>query len=141
MYFIGIDPGANYNGLAILNDDVFVFHDEYWSPVKLWGKIEPLVALGKDQVHTVVEDMIGGGRRDVFIKKTILALGYFQNRLIEADAYVEVTVPNARKAYVSQVPTSWRKDERSAGAHALALRERHLAGIRQAEQRRKAKGE
>lgn len=141
MYFIGIDPGANYSGLAILNDDVFVFHDEYHDPVKLWQKIEPLAAMNRDEAHFVVEDFIGGGRRDVYVKKTILALGYFQHRLIEIGAYVEVIVPDARKAYVSLVPMAWRKDERAAGAHALALRERHLAGIRRTELRRKAKGE
>ena len=129
MYFIGIDPGANFNGLAILNDDVFVFHDEYSDPVKLWQKIEPLAA-NRDEAHFVVEDFIGGGRRDSFVKRTIEALGYFRHRLLEAHAYAEVVVPDARKPYVSLVPIAWRKDERSAGAHALALRERHLRGLK-----------
>lgn len=128
MYYFGIDPGANYSGLAILNDDVFVYSGEHAKPVDLWFALEEWVTyLPPDQICGVIEDFLGSGASNTYRKKTVMALGYFQYRMSEFNVDVEVVPQQFRLAYVKLVPRQISgKDEIAAAAHALALRERRL---------------
>lgn len=126
MYYIGIDPGSNYTGLAILSGDVFVYHREYIDPVLLWTEMEALI--DTQTCLAAIEDMLGTGRRDKHIVRTIKVLGYLEYRFREQGRIKPEIVPQqVRLAYVSLVPKNITgKDEKSAAAHALALRERSL---------------
>lgn len=128
MYYFGIDPGANYSGLAILDNDIFVLNGEYSEPVSLWFALEPWVShFPPDEICGVIEDFLGSGASNIYRKKTVMALGYFQYRMSEFNVDLEIVPQQARLAYVSLVPKKINgKDEISAAAHALALRERRL---------------
>lgn len=124
MYYIGIDPGANYSGIAILNDETFVESGEFANPCELWELAEEYIEYNPT-TWTVIEDFLGSGASNTYRKKTVMALGYFQYRCAEIDANYEVVPQQTRLAYVKLVPYEISgKDEKSAAAHALALRER-----------------
>lgn len=136
MYYIGIDPGAKFTGIAIIDSsknekNEFVFHREYDDPVHLFCDLLDFGVLVISRCRIAIEDMLGSGRRDDNIVRTIKVLGYLENRLREygiiytCDLVVELVPQQARLAYVSLVPKNITgKDEISAAAHALALRER-----------------
>lgn len=131
MYYIGIDPGSKLSGLAILDEMIFVHHKEYEDPVNLWLDIVDGNFLSHP-CRIALEDMVGSGRRDENINRTMKVLGYLQFRIAEygilnsIDLVLELVVQQFRLAYVSLVPKYITgKDEKSAAAHALALRERN----------------
>src|SRR5271170_1162087 len=71
MYYVGIDPGAIYTGLAVLHEDSSVFHREYVDPVALYRDLwHQLLKLNKS-CHIALEAMIGGGPRNDSITRTI----------------------------------------------------------------------
>lgn len=125
MRFIGVDPGANYTGVAVLEDDgTFSAHREFGSPLDAWRMI--YAETRKDPNTTIIlEDLLGSGRRDSFITKTLKVVGYLYWRCIESVLSV-ILVPNQRRiANVQNVPDDITgKDERAAAAHALTARER-----------------
>lgn len=138
MYYIGIDPGAIYTGLAMLtavpdpgDTYTFDFHKEYSDPVELWIDLLDFNVLNHP-CRIAIENMLGSGRRDNNITQTIKVLGYLEYRLQEygrlfgSDLVVEIVPQQVRLAYVSLVPkTITGKDEISAAAHAIAIRERN----------------
>jgi hypothetical protein len=125
MRIIGVDPGANFTGIAVLDDTTgeFEFWGESDDPVVIW---EFIALYARDGVAIVIlEDMLGSGRRDEYIQRTIEVLGYLDNRCREAGVEVQRVPQQARLANVRNVPPEIRrKDERSAAAHALSYRER-----------------
>lgn len=136
MRIIGIDPGANYTGIAVLDARTGEF--EFWAesdhPIVIW---EFIALYGRTRSVIVIEDMLGSGRRDTFIQRTIEILGYLYHRCKEAGLMVERVPQQARLANVKNVPdTIKRKDERSAAAHALSYRERNDIGTNQNNPRR-----
>lgn len=125
MRIIGIDPGANFTGIAVLDADTGEF--EFWAeaddPIVIWEFIATFCH--SEECEIVLEDMLGGGRRDEYIQRTTEVLGYLDNRCREAGLHVERVPQQARLANVKNVPKEIRrKDERSAAAHALSHRER-----------------
>lgn len=128
MRIIGVDPGANFTGIAVLDaaSGEFEFWAESDEPVAIWEFIHLYAG-----PHTIVviEDMLGSGRRDTFIQRTIEVLGYLVYRCKEAGLTVVRVAQQARLANVKNVPKQIRrKDERSAAAHALSYRERNDIG-------------
>ena len=125
MRFIGVDPGSNFTGVAVLTEDgTFLYHGEYADPVQAWYYIHHW-AMGSD-AYVVIEDYVGGGYRDTHTTTTIKCVGYLYHRCREAGLEVELVNPQARLSNVANVPAEIAgKDERSAAAHALAYRERN----------------
>lgn len=124
LRIIAIDPGANFTGIAVLDDATgdFDFWAESDDPVVIWEFIELYHHQG-DVV--LLEALLGSGRRDEFIVRTIEVIGYLDNRCREAGITVERVPQQARLANVRNVPRKIkRKDERAAAAHALSHRER-----------------
>lgn len=124
--FIAVDPGANYTGVAVLEEDgTFSEHGEYSSPLDVWQVVRD--ANEKDPRNTIViiEDFLGGGSRDKFVTTTLKTLGYIYWRCLEC-VISAILVPNqARLANVRNVPKEITgKDEIAAAAHALSARER-----------------
>lgn len=125
MNFFGVDPGANFTGLAVLNDNgEFVFHSEYADPIGVWNRIDWMYDRSCDDV-IVLENFVGGGGRDEFVTRTIKVVGYIENRCREAGYHLVLVNPQARLANVANVPAEITgKDEIAAAAHALSARER-----------------
>ena len=130
MRIIGIDPGAKFTGIAVLNATTGEF--EFWAesddPVAIWEMVVGQLMHGYDgeEVHIVIEDILGGGRRDEYVQRTIEVLGYLYNRCREIKLRVTRVAPQARLANVSRVPKKIRgKDEKAAAAHALSYKEGH----------------
>lgn len=127
MRFIGVDPGANFTGVAVLHSESgnFVYHGEFADPVEAWYRINWNydMIIGDDVV--VLEDFVGGGGRDECVTKTIKTVGYIENRCREERYRVLLVNPQARLANVSRVPAEITgKDEIAAAAHALSAKER-----------------
>jgi hypothetical protein len=125
MRYIGVDPGANFTGVAVLEaDGSFSLHQELTDPVSVWLVIEDETIEGVTQV--ILEDFIGGGQRDAYVTKTIKTVGYLENRCREAGVSIKLVNPQARLANVENVPKEITgKDEIAAAAHALSERERN----------------
>jgi hypothetical protein len=124
MRVIGVDPGAVYTGVAILDSDgKFIYWNESDDPVVIWVAIEEACRYGEGVV--VVEDFLGSGRRNEYTQRTTEALGYIYHRCREEGITVERVPQQARLANVMNVPKEIsRKDEKAAAAHALSYRER-----------------
>jgi hypothetical protein len=124
MLYIGVDPGYNYSGLAILSGNGQpMHHAEYANPVELWRTLSTFAAF--DEHWIAIEDFIGSGTLNKERKQTIEVLGYVRYRCAEFRYQFEIVVNQVRLAYVSLVPrVVTGKDEISAYAHALALKER-----------------
>lgn len=123
MRIIGIDPGAIYTGIAVLENDEFTYWNESDDPVVIWVAIEEACRYGEGTV--VVEDYLGTGRRSSYSQRTTEVLGYIYHRCREEGIPVERVPQQARLANVANVPKAIsRKDEKSAAAHALSYRER-----------------
>lgn len=123
MRYIGVDPGANFTGVAVLEvPDTFLFHAEFSDPTEVMIAIQRFAGPG-DRV--IVEAMLGGGNRDAHIVKTIEVVGYVYYSCKEIGIEVEKVPNQARLANVKNVPSEITgKDEISAAAHALTAQER-----------------
>jgi hypothetical protein len=129
MRFIGVDPGARFTGVAVLESDgTFSQHGEYASALDVWRVIEREAKLPHDpddSLAIILEDLLGSGERNRFITTTIKIVGYIYWRCIEATLSVFLVPNQARLANIGNVPAEITgKDERSAAAHALTARER-----------------
>ena len=125
MQIIGLDPGAKFTGMAILDCDTseFALWLESDDPTVIWHVLAEYYRKGD---HIVLEAMLGGGRRDEWIQRTIEVLGYLKYRAKEAGYSVEEAPNQMRLANVSKVPKFIRgKDAVSAAAHALSHKERY----------------
>lgn len=128
MRFIGVDPGSIYTGVAVLSfAGRFLFHGEFAYPVDAWYEIW---SWSNKDCRITLEDMLGSGRRDAHISRTLKVVGYIQFRCQEESLTVELVPNQARLANVSNVPPEITgKDEISAAAHALSARERYLRSV------------
>lgn len=127
MYYVGVDPGANFSGLAVLDGQTnsFTEYGAFERPTELWHVLREWISLGTDCVTVAIEDFLGSGASNTYRKKTVMALGYIQYRCEESGADIEVVPQQVRLAYVGLVPSEiTQKDEIAAAAHALALQER-----------------
>jgi hypothetical protein len=123
MRYIGVDPGAKFTGVAVLEvPSTFLYHAEFDDPTEVMLAIQRYAQPG-DKV--IVEAMLGGGGRDTYIVSTIEVVGYVYYSCIEIGIEVEKVPNQARLANVANVPkTITGKDEVSAAAHALSAEER-----------------
>jgi len=123
MRYFGFDPGET-SGLVVLEGDRFIHWQEHRDPVVLWRIIAhywtyPGLNGG------VLEDFIGQGILNVHRKQTIEVLGYIRYRCAEYGIPLEIVPQQKRNSCYHLVPAYIRgKDERSAAAHVLALKER-----------------
>lgn len=127
MRFIGVDPGANFTGIAILHAESgnFIYHAEFADPLDVWNRIDWHydTIIGDDVI--CLENFIGGGGRDEYVTKTIKTVGYLEHRCREAGYHLILVNPQARLANVANVPPEIHgKDEIAAAAHALSAKER-----------------
>lgn len=128
MRFVAIDPGANFTGVAVLeNDGTFSFHGEFADPVLVAERMLREAYKDPDDTLTIVEDFLGGGGRDKYVTSTIKVVGYLYLRCREARIRVILVANQQRLANVDNVPAEITgKDERAAAAHALTQREKRL---------------
>ena len=129
MRFIGVDPGANYTGVAVLESDGhFSVHAEFGCPTDVWELIcrECVKSHDPDDGTTVIlEDFLGAGRRDNYVTTTIKIVGYIYWSCIGSAFSVQLVPNQARLPNVRNVPIEITgKDEIAAAAHALSARER-----------------
>lgn len=132
MRFIGIDPGANFTGVAVLESNgTFSVHCELAMPLDVWHLIETETTKEHDPddgVSIVLEDFLGGGSLNRYKLTTIKIVGYIYWRCLEAGIAVLLVPNQARLSNVSNVPEEITgKDEISAAAHALTAQERWAA--------------
>lgn len=125
MRFIGVDPGSNYTGVAVLEEDgTFSFYHEYNDPIEV---VRAIFRLSDPIDIIVIEDFIGGGQRNTYSSRTLRIVGYLFFRLVEAHRKVKLVVNQRRLANVKNVPPEITgKDEKAAAAHALSEREEWL---------------
>lgn len=129
MRCIGVDPGAKFTGVAILESDgAFSDHREFALPLDAWHFIEVEAVKEHDPDDGVVvalEDFLGGGVLNRWKLTTIKIVGYIYWRCLEAGVSVLLVPNQVRLANVANVPnTITGKDEIAAAAHALTARER-----------------
>jgi hypothetical protein len=127
MLVVGVDPGANFTGIAIYDTEKnrFTEWNESEDPVVIGATIVNAIRPYTDGV-VVVEDYLGAGRRSTYSQRTTEVLGYIYHRCREEGITVERVPQQARLANVANVPKEIsRKDEVSAAAHALSYRERN----------------
>ncbi len=128
MRFIGVDPGSKYTGIAVLDEDgTFLSHGELSDPIDVWREIYHWSP--GSGVRIILEDLLGSGRRDAHIARTLKIVGYLENRCREANLTLHLVPNQARLPNVANVPPEITgKDEIAAAAHALSARERWLNG-------------
>lgn len=127
MRFIAVDPGANFTGIAVLENKTgkFLFHGEYDDPVDAWLRISWNYDSVLNDDLVVLENFIGGGQRDEYVTKTIKTVGYIEHHCRESGYHVVLVNPQVRLSNVKNVPDEITgKDEIAAAAHALSARER-----------------
>jgi hypothetical protein len=124
LRYAGIDPGANFTGVAIHNGDRFIAHGEFDDPVDAMWFIDRNCPNSRDLV-TIVEAFTGTGRLNKRRIRTIEIVGYCYNRCRERGITVVRQRSDVRLPCVSLVPPEISgKDEKAAAAHVLAHLER-----------------
>jgi hypothetical protein len=129
MLYIGIDPGAIMTGIAGYRTDEELTGFEFWSETDyspaIWDIIEH-----NQPATVIIEDFIGNGTLNNARKRTIEVLGFVYYVCLARNIKVYRNPPNARLAYIVNVPMTIRgKDERSAAAHCLAWVAKHPEGV------------
>lgn len=138
MYYIGVDPGANFTGVVTHDGEKFTRWKEFLDPVAVWREIEAPLEAGWE-VTVILEDFTGTGRLNRYRKKTMEVLGYIRFRCNEArerfgsQLRCVIQIQQRRKPYVSAVPKAIvGKDEIAAAAHVIAYltRQRIIPSVR-----------
>lgn len=119
---IGVDPGANYTGVVIWdNDHGFTFHREYREPERAWDIIVKHHAIHGDRLEVIVEDFLGGGHLNNDKRRTIEVLGLVYWGCKHAGIRVHRPPQQRRLCNVDNVPDYITgKDEIAAAAHVLS---------------------
>ena len=124
---IGVDPGYNMTGIAVMMRGEFVFWAESNDPCAIWEIIFQNAADSRQRVKVILEDFLGSGPRNKWNQRTIEILGYIYFSCVGANIPCERVPQWKRKASVCKVPEYIRgKDEIAAAAHVLAYREGRL---------------
>lgn len=131
--YIGIDPGYNMSGLAVMRAERFVFWLETHDPCVLLDVIRQNARMPGSML-VLLEDYLGEGPRNRYNKRTIEVIGYVKFNCYDAGIPVELVPQQQRLANVALVPEYIHgKDERAAAAHVLSYREKQRLARRVAQ--------